>query len=105
MLEMWSEHKLKPLDSQPWDDSREPHSVTHFSNKCMLVSPGARLWGFSLEQDSHNSALWNLYYILSGAHYACKITIAFYLPSALKFTKCIHAHYLILNKFTVLPDA
>lgn len=49
--------------------------------------------------------LWDLYYILTGAHYASKITIAFDLSSTLKFTKCIHTHYLILNKFTSLSDA
>lgn len=38
-LEMWSEHTLGPLDSQPPDDSCELHSVTHFSNKYVLVSP------------------------------------------------------------------
>lgn len=69
------------------------------------VSPCWALEIQPLKQDSHKSASWKLYYILSGAHYACKRTIAFYLPSTLKFTKCIRTHYLILNKFTVLPDA
>lgn len=74
---------------------------TNMHSRHPALSPGDSM----LDKMVATLHLWNLYYILPGAYYACKITIAFDLPSTLKFTKCIHTHYLILNKFTSIPDA
>lgn len=52
---MWSEHKLRPLHSQPCEDVCL-HGVTHLSHKYALVSPGAGRWGVSVGQDGHGSA-------------------------------------------------
>lgn len=97
-LQMW------PRDSQPCEDSFL-HSAPSWSSQCTLYLPALGSGDLALDRTVITLHLQKLYYILSGTHYACKITIVFYLPSTLKFTKCIHTHYLILNKFTVLPDA